>query len=140
MSITKAQWAAIETELKGFLPTVNFKLGDDEINISKVRASENKFELGVFINGDIKGDWYLGEKVRPACIEQVWKKKTKAIYSPKRIKEIEKAWGKRLAKKEFTNLHDKITYHLPYFSKASILVRQFKKIEGLELIPKKETE
>jgi len=138
MAISKDQWAEIETDLKGFFPSVKFKLANDEISIGKVRASENKFELGVYINGEIKGAWYLEEHERPACIEQVWKEKFQARYKPKDIKDIEKSFGKRQAKKYYPRLHEKVTFHVPYFSKASVLVRQFKKIEDLELIKKEE--
>jgi len=138
MSISKDQWSEIETELQGFFPSIKFKLADDEIAINKVRVSENKFELVVYINGEIKGAWSQAHHERPACIEKVWKEKIRARYSPSAINKLEKEIGKRNAKKYVPNLHEKYSYHLPYFSKASILIRQFKKIEGLELIKKEE--
>ncbi|PAJ68704.1 hypothetical protein CJF42_26260, partial [Pseudoalteromonas sp. NBT06-2] len=84
--------------------------------------------------GEIKGAWSLADHERPACIENVWKEKIRSRYSPSAIKKLEKEIGKRNAKKHVPNLHEKYSYHVPYFSKASVLVRQFKKIEGLELI------
>ena len=138
MAITKDQWVEIEKELEGLMPTVNFKLADDEINIRRVSTGEGKFQLCVYINNELEGKWFLGENERPECIPLVWKQRTKAKYSAKFIKQVEKTWGKRAAKKDYPHLHEKHVYHDMLFPKASVLVRQYKKIDGLELITKGE--
>ena len=138
MAITKDQWVEIEKELEGLMPTVNFKLADDEINIRRVSTGEGKFELCVYINNELQGKWYSTDSERPKCIKSVWKQRTKAKYKAKSIKDIEKIWGKRASKKDYPDLHDKIVWQQPLFPKASVLVRQFKKIDGLELITKEQ--
>ena len=136
MTITKQDWIEIEEELKSMFVHIEFKLKDDVISVHRVQSGEGKTELGVYINHEIKGTWYLDDKERPACITDVWCEKSKAIYKAKDIKEIEKILGKRAAKKQFPKLHERMVYWVPYFSKASVVVRQFKKIDGLTLIKK----
>lgn len=136
MTITKEQWVKIQQELEGLFPSVEFKLGDDTISIARRAVAEGQFKLCVYINGTIEGGWFSENNDRPACVPNVWKQRSKAKYSAKDIKEIEKWYGKRRAKKEYPELHAKHIYHEPFFSKASVLVAQFKKIDGLELIKK----
>jgi len=137
MSITKEQWQAVESELAMAWCQVKFEYKGFEVSINRQRASESKTVLSVFINGEIKGAW-LGitenTKDAPNVIKDVWKLTTKAKYKNKFIKEIEKIYGKRRAKKEYPELHGRYEYWSPYFSKASVLVRQFKKLEGIKLI------
>lgn len=43
-------------------------------------------------------------------------------------------WGKRGVKREYPDLDDSLVFHIPNFSKASVLCRQYKKLEGIELV------
>lgn len=56
-----------------------------------------------------------------------------AVYKEKEIKDIERIFGKRDAKKNFPNLYKRTEYLDPLFPKASVLVRQFKKLDGIQL-------
>ncbi|PSU46645.1 hypothetical protein C9J12_18225 [Photobacterium frigidiphilum] len=140
--ITKEQWKSLEEEMAGYFVNVEFKFNGYLVSINRVRSSEGKTELGVYIDGSIKGVWTsrtlqenaTQEDAAPTILHDVWKLKTKAMYSLKQVKELERTIGKRRAKKAFPHLHDRHEYHLPYFSKASVLCRQFKKLEGLELV------
>jgi hypothetical protein len=138
MSISKDDWNDIEEKLKTWMPYVEFKLNNDIISIKRVMKGEGKTTLAVYINDKIEGSWARSddETERPICIVDVWCLRSASFYKAKDIKHIEKVLGKRRAKKEYPKLHDRQFWHVPYFSKASVLVRQFKKIDGLILVNK----
>lgn len=133
MSITNEQWQQIEEALKGFCPSVQFQYGEFKISIGRARVSESKHELCVYINDEIQGTWFTKEDERPSCIPNVWRTRTKSMYTAKQIKEIEKVFGKRQSKKYYPNLHKKHIYYSCMFSTAKSLVRQYKKLDGLKL-------
>lgn len=143
--ITKEQWKSLEEEMAGYFVGVEFKLNGYVVSVNRVSSGEGKTELGVYIDGSICGSWMTalargkqeqleGFETIPTILRDVWKLKTKAYYTPKKVKEIEKIFGKRRAKKEFPKLHGRHEFYLPYLPKASVLCRQFKKLEGLELV------
>ena len=134
MAITKEQWTEIEKHLAGLFGSVIFKYGEFEITVTRGRVSESKTSLVVYVDGVIKGGWYSKDNERPACIPDVWRKRTRAKYTAKSIKSFEKIWGKRRAKKEMPELYEVTQYHTCDFTTAKSLVRQYKKLEGLELI------
>ena len=134
MAITKEQWIEIEKHLAGFFGSVIFKYGEFEITVTRGRVSESKTSLVVYVDDAIKGAWFIADKERPSCIPDVWRKRTRARYTAKSIKDAEKLWGKRGAKKEFPELYEVTEYHTCDFTTAKSLVRQYKKLEGLELI------
>ncbi|NNU14420.1 hypothetical protein HL669_22725 [Vibrio parahaemolyticus] len=136
-------WADIQSQLEGFLASVSFKYKDHKISVVREYQSESSSKLAVYIDDQIKGAWIdlnfgkIGEvdkpKERPCVIDDVWMLKTKARYDNKFIASVEKIWGKREAKKRYPDLHSKRQFRWPYFNKASSVVRQFKKLEGIEL-------
>lgn len=134
MAITKEQWVEIEKHLAGLFSSVIFKYGEFEVTVTRSRVSESKTSLVVYVDGVIKGGWYSKDNERPACIPDVWRKRTRAKYTAKSIKSFEKIWGKRRAKKEMPEIYEVTEYHTCDFTTAKSLVRQYKKLEGLELI------
>jgi len=134
MAITKEQWIELEKHLTGYFGSAIFKFGEFEITVTRGRVSESKTSLVVYVDDVIKGGWYSKDNERPACIPDVWRKRTRARYTAKSIKEAEKVWGKRRAKKEMPELYEKTEYHTCDFTTAKSLVRQYKKLDGLELI------
>ncbi|KZN39810.1 hypothetical protein JL49_17165 [Pseudoalteromonas luteoviolacea] len=134
MTINKEAWDVITEHLAGLFPTVEFQLGSYIIKVKRSFPTESTSTLAVYIDDFIKGEWIHNTENRPTCIESVWKKKTRAYYTPKQVKRLEKDFGKRDAKKYFPNLHNKYEYLHPYFSTSNVLVNQFKKIEGLKLL------
>ncbi len=138
MPITKEQWQQLEQELAGGWVNVALKYKGYELSITRERMNEATTVLVVYIDGMIEGRWICPEDALPAdapsVIPEVYQVKSKAFHSAKDIREIEKLWGKRQAKKTFPNLHKRHEWFVPYFSKASVLCRQFKKLEGLELV------
>ena len=137
MTITKEQWQAVEKELASGWIDVKFEYKGFELAIQRQRESENKTLLAVYINGTVKGAWAWFDKAcedRPEIIKDVWKLTTRARYKPSMVKKLEKVYGKRRAKKEYPALHERHEHWMPYFPKASVLCRQFKKLEGIKII------
>ena len=134
-TITKEQWQQIEEELKGMFCDVRFNLQGHELLVRRAQVGEGRWELVVYIDKSIKPICGMPshEEFLP-IVEQVWRKRSKARYSPKRQKEIIKIWGKRRAKKEWPDLEAKIYWYDFIFKTASSVVRQYRKIEGLELV------
>ncbi|WP_242511102.1 hypothetical protein [Aliivibrio finisterrensis] len=138
-SITKEQWTEIQEALSSLFVSVKFKYQDYELSVIRVRESESKTVLQVYIDGQIKGAWFLGKKDdkesdAPTILNEVYKERSVASYKPALIKDIEKTFGKRKAIKHFPDLHKKTSYLVPYFSTASALCRQYKKLKGLTLL------
>ncbi|MTC39269.1 hypothetical protein GKR70_12225 [Providencia alcalifaciens] len=135
MRISKAQWVKIEEKLKEHFGCVKFQYQDTEVCVIRTYAGEGKTKLTVYLNDQICAGWgWTSCDVFNPLVEFFWSKRSTSIYKPKQVREFEKIFGKRGAKKEVPNLHKKITWYHPCFSKASALVRQFKRIEGLSLI------
>lgn len=146
MSISKEQWKVIEAELKGGWVQVKFKLHGHEIYITRERKSESTTVLAVYIDGAIKGTWMkVLEDIDPAdefmnkVVKQVFCHKFHKRYSKKDLENYSKA--KRQCGAKFANeLYGKdpekqgTAYLFPAFGSSTALVRQFKKIEGLELV------
>ncbi|HEQ1859967.1 TPA: hypothetical protein VEO38_003553 [Providencia alcalifaciens] len=134
MRISKEQWVKIEGDLKDYFASVDFQYKGIEIGVRRVSIGEGKTALAVFLDGEIRIGWgWINSDVFNPLVECFWSKRQKSYYSPTRVKKLEKIYGKRRVKKEISNLHEKLTWYHPYFSKASVLVRQFKRIEGLTL-------
>lgn len=135
MPLSKEQKEQLTEELKGFLPRAEFRIDGHNIAVQKVRVSENKTALAVYIDGKV--EWKnvgVTDNKAPDIVTKVWRKRSHSLYKPTQIKRIEKAWGKRRAKQEFPNLHKTSEYYDPTFNTASTLVRQFAKLEGIEVV------
>ena len=147
MSISNAQWKAIEAILTNPWCEMKFDLNGHEIYIRRARKSESKTVLEVFIDGAIKGEWMKDvAKLDPAdefmnqVVKQVWFHKFFARFKAKELAQLEKykkavgvrrfkaQWGDGDLKKQGWH------YLQPHFGTAATLVRQFKKIDGLTLI------
>jgi len=146
MTISKEQWKAIEAELKGGWVQVKFKLHGHEIYITRARKSESTTVLAVYIDEVIKSEWAKElSEIDPAdefmnqVVKQVFFHKFKAMYSKKQLETMAKhkrRLGAKRMKEMFGEAPEKAgwTYLIPYFGSSTALVRQFKKIDGLELV------
>ncbi len=152
MTITAAQWKQISDRLKCQYAQVEFSLNGHSIAVSRERKSESVSHLCVYIDGKIKGVWMqLLTEIDPAdefmnqVVKQVWFQKFKARYSKKQLAEIEKH-KRRVGVKLFKEIFGEdqksqgITILFPNFSSSAVLVRQFKKIDGLEYLEEKTDE
>lgn len=131
--ISKEKWEEIEQVLRAFNVDVRFTYKGHKLTIQRVTVGEGKMSLAVFIDGRIKASWGVPDNDKPAIIPDVWKLRTQNRYPPRAVKKLEKVFGKRKAKQMYPDLHDKHTVYIPTFSKASVLCRQFKKLDGLML-------
>ncbi|WP_153448453.1 hypothetical protein [Vibrio algicola] len=141
--ITKEMWKKIEDEMSDGWVSIVFAYKGYEVGVERVRASESKTCLQVYIDGIIKGEWVsfsgndgISDKA-PAILADVWCKKTKSKYDTKFKTSMTKIWGKRRVTKKYPDLNDKHVFHVPTFSKASVVCRQFKKLEGITLVKSK---
>lgn len=137
MKITKEQWNGIQNTLGDMYCDVRFKMpSGEEITINKSFVAENKMALIVWIDG-VRSEgwgWPPHEDFRPLT-KLIWRRKT---YKPGAsiIRRASKTkdglrWLKR---KESAYIHEVVEYWVCHFSTAASLVRQFRKIDGLELI------
>ncbi|HHR6442786.1 TPA: hypothetical protein ACS777_003562 [Providencia alcalifaciens] len=134
MRISKEQWVKIEGDLKDYFASVDFQYKGIEIGVRRVSIGEGKTALAVFLDGEIRIGWgWTNSDVFNPLVECFWSKRQKSYYSPTKVKKLEKIYGKRRVKKEISNLHEKLTWYHPYFSKASVLVRQFRRVKELTL-------
>lgn len=137
MSVTKEQWAAVKETLKGLYFDVKFRLQTgEEITVNKRFIAENKMALVVWIDGERNPGWGFQnlDTFRPV-VKQVWHRKTfrPAAKEVRRISALKggKAYLKR---KENQYLHKVVEYWECTFSTAAALVRQFSKIDSIELV------
>lgn len=139
--ITNAQWQTIEANLTRVYAHQKFRLGVHEITVLKERVAENKFALIVYIDGQWKGLWMTPDKdpVYGPIVTQVWRKRTRKLYPPTQRQKLVKSVGVRRAKKLFPNLDKTIEHWVPDFNTAKSLVRQFRKVDGLELAEEVQT-
>lgn len=146
MSISKEQWKAIEAELQGAWVHMLFDLNGHKISVTRERKTESTTVLAVYIDGAIKGTWMkVLEDIDPAdefmnkVVKQIFCHKFHKRYGKKDLENYAKA--KRQCGAKFANeLYGKdpekqgTTYLFPAFGSSTALVRQYKKIEGLELV------
>lgn len=130
--ITKEMWKQIEDELSGSYASMKFQYEGRELSIERVRVRESQTALAVYIDGSIEWKHCHREGISDFH-RAVWRKRSMAVYKEKEIKDIERIFGKRDAKKNFPNLYKRTEYLDPLFPKASVLVRQFKKLDGIQL-------
>lgn len=103
--ITNEQWQQIENQLSLYLGCVTFQLNGYEISARRQQINETTLKIVVYINGEIKGSWGNKEKVD--------------ISEPSVIPLV---W------------RDVKYLRSPFFTATKTLIRQYKKIEGLELV------
>ncbi len=133
-------WECVQKTLESPFAAVAFKYKGHKISVVREYKNESSSKLAVYIDDRVNLKWVSSNfdesdevKERPAVIDDVWMLKTKAKYDNRYIARVEKILGKRKAKKRYPDLHDKRQYRWPLFNKASSVVRQFKKLEGIEI-------
>ncbi len=139
-------WKQVESALASPFASEVFKYKGHKISVQRQYESESKTKLSVYIDDYIKGAWIVipyGNdsekeqaklKERPDVIDDVWMLKTQSKFTKRHIESMIKIFGKRRAIKENPELYGKISYRWPYFNKSSSVVRQFKKLEGIEWV------
>ncbi|HDS8578238.1 TPA: hypothetical protein QH731_003563 [Klebsiella variicola] len=137
MAISKEQWNGIQRTLGDLFCQVRFKLSSgEEITVIKSAITENKMALTVWIDDErsVGWGWPEHDTFRPLT-KLVWHRKT---FRPGAgiIRRASKTRdGQRwLKRKENAHIHEVKEYWECYFSTAASLVRQYRRIEGLELV------
>lgn len=144
--ITNEQWTQIASHLKGMWVCVEFSLNGHSILIKRERKTESTTCLAVYIDGYIRGVWMnrpedisQDDAFMAGVVSRVWMHKFTPRWSKKELQEIEKSkrkFGAKFIKEVYGAEPEKagITMLTPYFGSSAALVRQFKKIEGLQLV------
>ncbi|HBA1402913.1 hypothetical protein [Citrobacter koseri] len=137
MTISKEQWNGIQNTLCRMYSEVTFRMpSGEEIAVNKSFIAENKMALIVWVNGERSTAWGLPthEQFRP-LVKHVWRRQTRRPGASVIRKISKMKGGKRwLKQKENAHLYDVVEYWVCYFNSAASLVRQYRKIEGLELV------
>ncbi|ECC3295627.1 hypothetical protein YN18_001219 [Salmonella enterica subsp. enterica] len=137
MAISKEQWNGIQYALGIQYCSVKFRMPTgEELHVNKAFVAENKLALQVWIDGRYCVGWgWPDNKLYRPIVRQVWRRKT---FRPgaRLARQLSKQKGGKslLRRKEFSHLNDVREYWNYDFNTAASLVRQFKKIEGLELV------
>jgi hypothetical protein len=134
--ITTDQWQAIEKNLEQrVFHTEQFLVEGKTLKVTKTFISKNKLGIAVYINDVIQfSQGVEGHATFEPITHKVWRKRQRALYSPAKVQKLIKQFGKRAVKKHWPEIDKVHTYYDPIFTSASVLIRQFKKIEGLALI------
>ncbi|CDL79750.1 hypothetical protein [Xenorhabdus cabanillasii] len=133
MSIDKSQWAKIAAELQSLFCCIRFKYQDTVISIYREKVSESRTHLVVYFDNKISAAWSneKSEHYNPLT-KLFWRSRTQALYSKSRIADAEKLLGKRHVKQHMSYMYKTTAYLVPLFPNSAALIRQYKKIEGLE--------
>lgn len=130
--LDKAQWAQVIDKLS--FPYGEVRMVVDGLNVTfKVRqAKALKFSILVFVEG--LRDW-AAMKDNHQVRDLLLRPSHHAAFKRAEIARIERALGKREAKKVFPNLHGKFTIYAPYWDNPRALVLQLKRrATSIELV------
>ncbi|AHG74228.1 hypothetical protein X781_20830 [Mannheimia sp. USDA-ARS-USMARC-1261] len=126
MAITAEQWTEIKQKLDSIIGRVKFKYKEHLLTVD-VTQVKRSLKLAVYVDGEINEAWTKeGHEIRP-YLEEVWYRKERPIFNAKE----KKAYKGLVSKKQ---LNEKITIYSPTFPSPTALIRQYKKLEGLELV------
>jgi hypothetical protein len=139
MTISAEQWVVLEKELQSLYGCAKLRLDGHELFIRWMNISKagKTYALVVAIDGFTKiGAGYPSHGAYDPFVTQVWRKRSKVITLFKKTK------SDRMSKREMAELNllkkeypDKtIEWYDPFFMNAKSLIRQYRKIEGLEFI------
>lgn len=134
-SISKEQWETIKAELQSPFCCVRFRYQDTVITVTRERQSESRTCLMVYFDGRCNIGWGNSrcDNYNPLT-EHFWFTKTQRLHSAKHVARMEKALGKRYAKKHMPSLYQPFSYRTPLFASSATLIRQFRKAPGLTLV------
>ena len=139
MAISVDQWKVINTKLQNQFASVHFALDGRKITVQWRRSSQTRiqFSLFVFIDGHIKiSTGWPSHGDYDSFVEKVWRKKTRTT-SLFKIQELQGKSKRQIAvinklKKEYP---DRVmVWYEPLFLNPGSLIKQYKKLEGLEVV------
>jgi hypothetical protein len=139
MAISAEQWTVINTKLQNQFAVVHFALDGRKITVRWGLSSQTRMQdsLFVFIDENIKiSTGWPSQGDYDSFVEKVWRKKTRTTSLFK--KQVLKGKSKRKIaiinelKKEYPDLV--MVWYEPLFLTPGSLIKQYKKLEGLEVI------
>ena len=134
-AITKEQWQTIREALQSSFCCVWFRYQNTEVCVVRVRKSESRTTLYVYFDNKVCLGWGNPEcDIYNPLTEFFWFTRTRRAYSAKEVQKMEKALGKRYARKHMSSLYQSYSYRVPEFASSATLIRQLRKVEGLSLI------
>lgn len=126
MAISTEQWKEIKQALNGIVGRVKFRYQGHELTVDVVQIKRT-LELCVYVDGKISGEWMCEtHEIRP-YLEEVWYRKERSLFNDKQKKEYKGLMSKK-------ELNKKIVTFLPTFPSPTALIRQYKTLDGLELV------
>lgn len=143
MAISAEQWTVINTKLQNQFAVVHFAFDGRKITVQYGRSSQTRIQYSLFV--------FIDEKIRistgwpshgdyDSFVEKVWRKRTRteSLFKKQALNGKSKrqiAVINRL-KKEYP---DRVmVWYEPFFLTPGSLIKQYKKLEGLELVEKEE--
>lgn len=138
-----AQWSAIQERLSKLYVDVTFLVDGHTVCVQRRFASEAKSELAVFIDGYIQGAWTSPDKEsgdHHEIVKKVWRRCEIFLLSKQKQGKLVESWKKdRYSKKEIDalktlyNFEKSTVFYSPSFASSKTLVRQFRKIENIQV-------
>ncbi len=139
MAISAEQWEVINTKLQNQFASVHFALDGRKITVQWRRSSRTRIQYSLFV--------FIDEKIRistgwpshgdyDSFVEKVWRKKTRTTSLFKK-QDLDGKSKRQIAiinklKKEYPDRV--LVWYEPCFCTPGLLIRQYKKLEGLEVI------
>ncbi|KEQ19189.1 hypothetical protein [Endozoicomonas numazuensis] len=136
MSLSKEQQKQVTDHLQSAVfGTVEFEYQEVKVSITRRFVSESESRLFVYFDGVYRPAWGIEsmDSFNPLT-KKLWHKRTKALYSPKKIANLRKKIGVRAMKKHLPDFDKKQVWYEPCFKNSTVLMRQYAKLEDLELV------
>lgn len=120
--MTKEEWKRVEDKLSGLFGSVELLVDGYTVSLQRQMVGKNRLGIMSFVNGHYKGAWKEGD---PEF--KYLRVITRAFYSSKFLKDLEKIYGKRQWKLEKNRFDKKCTYHSPVWFSVSGIRKQYEK-------------
>jgi hypothetical protein len=118
------KWKQLEQSLDGIFSRVNARADGYDLKFVKSLDGQRLVTL-VYVNGEIKGEWYRADKGKPTHPEaRFWCPHRRRAWPLKKHSELKKGFGKRKAD-QMTALE--IVCFSPVWNNPRSLIQHFKK-------------
>jgi hypothetical protein len=128
--MTKEEWKEIEDKVSGLFGYVDLLVDGHTVEFQRRRVGKNQLGIMTFVDGHYKGTWKEGDE-EAKYLRIV----TRNLYSPKKLKELEKIYGKRQWKLVKDKYVKNYTYFTPiWFSVSGIRKHYEKTFKDIKLV------
>lgn len=122
--LSKEDIQRIDTELSFPYGCVVLRCDDDTVTIRVQRVKPHRYDLVVYVNGWLKGDYLKPE----AKESRFYRPVTAKYYKPSQRAAIVRDFGKRRAAKLFPELDKTFTYWMPTWNTPTPMLRHFARV------------